>query len=310
MSASDHTASQRTISVRKLAANRANARKSTGPRTRRGKRRSSMNGLRHGFFAQHLVLRGENVREFARLRKRFMQDLRPTCATELLLVERIVSASWRLRRLQTIESVTHHTQAGIDLAQSDDFDLLCDDESIDESERRRSRKRFVARATRMPSISTIARGLANGDDVMERLSRYEQRLDLLIHRSLRQLEKMRRRSQEPPVDESSEAQAPPRVVNESASAPSASFDQNERSEATADSTLDSRTGRRWNRAGLTGNVRPIEVIDSHPCATGMLGTTGNNGPGCDVLLTPQTQAHTNSDSLSLSADAPDARRED
>jgi hypothetical protein len=36
------------ISAAKLAANRANAKKSTGPRTQRGKRRSSQNARRHG----------------------------------------------------------------------------------------------------------------------------------------------------------------------------------------------------------------------------------------------------------------------
>lgn len=38
-------------SVRKIAANRSNARKSRGPRTRAGKRRSSRNALRHGLSA-------------------------------------------------------------------------------------------------------------------------------------------------------------------------------------------------------------------------------------------------------------------
>jgi hypothetical protein len=38
----------KTISARKLAANRANARRSTGPRTPEGKRRSRANALKHG----------------------------------------------------------------------------------------------------------------------------------------------------------------------------------------------------------------------------------------------------------------------
>jgi hypothetical protein len=36
------------VSVRKLLANRANARASTGPRTAKGKSRSAQNSLRHG----------------------------------------------------------------------------------------------------------------------------------------------------------------------------------------------------------------------------------------------------------------------
>ena len=40
--------SNRVISIRKIEANRANARKSTGPKTSAGKARSSRNALRHG----------------------------------------------------------------------------------------------------------------------------------------------------------------------------------------------------------------------------------------------------------------------
>src|SRR5262245_22608525 len=160
-----------TVTAKKLAANRANALKSTGPRTARGRRRVSMNGLRHGFFAQHLVLKGENMRDFIRLRMQLLHDLRPRGAIELLLVERIVSASWRLRRLQTIESVTHHTAAARRLPRARDDDEQSD--QLDERQNKRDMRRFVARALHMPAISSIAYGLAEGDDLMERLSRYE-----------------------------------------------------------------------------------------------------------------------------------------
>src|SRR5687768_9924012 len=41
-----------TVSERKLAANRANAQKSTGPRTEAGKRNASLNALTHGLRAR------------------------------------------------------------------------------------------------------------------------------------------------------------------------------------------------------------------------------------------------------------------
>ena len=228
-----------TISARKLAANRANARKFTGPRTARGKRRSSMNGLIHGFFAQNLVLKGENARQFERFRATMLLDLDPQRPLELMLAERVVSASWRLRRLQTIESVTHHTSSGMYLArammddecevdseQDDAVDLdanLIDGESAIDPQRLRQQRRrqqqqqqrFTARALRYPSISTIARGLAEGGDLLERLSRYEQRLEMSIHRSLRQLEKLqRRRSHDPTDDELAEPTFPPDVADQ------------------------------------------------------------------------------------------------
>jgi hypothetical protein len=44
-----------TVSERKLKANRENAKKSTGPRTSRGKGFSRRNALKHGLFVRHIT---------------------------------------------------------------------------------------------------------------------------------------------------------------------------------------------------------------------------------------------------------------
>src|ERR1035438_7418764 len=49
---------------RQTAANRRNARKSTGPKTRPGKATASMNALHHGLRARTVVLPGENREDF------------------------------------------------------------------------------------------------------------------------------------------------------------------------------------------------------------------------------------------------------
>ena len=48
---------QRTISARKLAANRANAKRSTGPRTDRGKGWSRRNAIKHGLLSNSVLFR-------------------------------------------------------------------------------------------------------------------------------------------------------------------------------------------------------------------------------------------------------------
>ena len=48
------------MSDRQLRANRANAQKSTGPRTEAGKQRSRLNGLRHGLTGQVSIMTDEN----------------------------------------------------------------------------------------------------------------------------------------------------------------------------------------------------------------------------------------------------------
>jgi hypothetical protein len=47
---------KRTVSSRKIAANRQNASKSTGPRTQTGKRMVAKNALKHGFFSKCLLI--------------------------------------------------------------------------------------------------------------------------------------------------------------------------------------------------------------------------------------------------------------
>src|SRR4051794_36268654 len=79
-----------TATLAKLAANRANAMKSTGPRTERGKRRSSMNGVTHGMFCREIVLPDEDAGEFERFRIAVLRRLSPQDVVELMLCDRIV----------------------------------------------------------------------------------------------------------------------------------------------------------------------------------------------------------------------------
>src|SRR3954451_11075101 len=57
---------KREISPARLAANRANASRSTGPRTPLGKSASKFNGLVHGMRAESDVLPGEDPQELQR----------------------------------------------------------------------------------------------------------------------------------------------------------------------------------------------------------------------------------------------------
>src|SRR5437660_8310033 len=88
-----------TVSEKKLAANRQNAQKSTGPRTKQGKRTAAQNALRHGGFAANTLLPHEDPAAFYNFRRAFVQDLCPMTAPELFLADRAVSLAWRLQRL-------------------------------------------------------------------------------------------------------------------------------------------------------------------------------------------------------------------
>jgi len=93
------------ISAKQLAANRANAQHSTGPRTPEGKRRSAQNARKHGFTASTFaVIRLEELDEVARLRDDLIHDYRPVNAQELFAIERIALAQQSLLRVARLEA--------------------------------------------------------------------------------------------------------------------------------------------------------------------------------------------------------------
>ena len=85
-------------------ANRANARKSTGPRTAAGKERASRNAVKHGLLAREAVIPGEDPEEFESYREGMRADLAPVGPVETMLAERIVGLSWRLRRAERLQN--------------------------------------------------------------------------------------------------------------------------------------------------------------------------------------------------------------
>ena len=98
------------LSGKKIAANRANAQRSTGPRTEQGKARSKLNSLKHGLLASEAVtisVEGEAAHhEFEALCDSLEQEHEPRTPTEELLVQKFALAAWRLRRLVRFEQKT------------------------------------------------------------------------------------------------------------------------------------------------------------------------------------------------------------
>src|ERR1041385_702305 len=98
---------------RQIAANRANAQKSTGPKTEGGKSRSRRNAYRHGLAAESVVTVLEDDRAYKKFESRILADYAPETATERALVVRIASLHWRLRRAVAIESGLFQIQGQI-----------------------------------------------------------------------------------------------------------------------------------------------------------------------------------------------------
>src|ERR1051326_7031566 len=90
--------------LRQIAANRANARKSTGPRTPEGKAVSRANALKSGIYAQDAVIVGEDPARLEHLRESLYNTHRPEHADERILVDTMISNAWSLERLRKCQN--------------------------------------------------------------------------------------------------------------------------------------------------------------------------------------------------------------
>ena len=108
---------RRTPTKARREANRRNAKRSTGPRTKRGKATVSANAIKHGVFAHPVLAQGflardgvlrsaladESIDEFRDFLARLNEALAPRDALDAMLVEKMALALWRYRRLRRYE---------------------------------------------------------------------------------------------------------------------------------------------------------------------------------------------------------------
>jgi hypothetical protein len=92
------------ISAARLAANRANARQSTGPRTAQGKAVASRNAVKTGLTGHTVLLPTEDAPEYERHLAAFRDEYQPIGLLECELVQSIADTFWRLARIPCLET--------------------------------------------------------------------------------------------------------------------------------------------------------------------------------------------------------------
>src|SRR5580704_3702678 len=104
------------ISEAQLEANRLNAKKSTGPTTEEGKKRSALNGMRHGLTGAAFIMTVEDREAYDAFSKPFIEALKTANPVELQFAHLIAKDHYRLNRIQAIEENTfalgHFGKAG------------------------------------------------------------------------------------------------------------------------------------------------------------------------------------------------------
>ena len=175
-------------SPKQRAANKANARRSTGPRTASGKARSGLNAVQHGLQGRFRLIAGEDPGQFGEFRNRLHGQLTPDGAMEEELAERVISAFWRLRRIGRMESEM--------------IDKILEDAVRDKND-------HVYRSTQIPVDAifgtplaspewdlnaitvgeAVMRQMPNGD-VIGNLHRYEAHLERGLYKALHELQRL------------------------------------------------------------------------------------------------------------------------
>jgi hypothetical protein len=164
-----------------IKANRLNAQKSTGPRTAEGQAVVSQNAVKHGLFAHENVIKCEKQSDFDHFREELLAGLAPVGGVEAMMAERIVSLSWRLKRVERMNSEA--------------IDVMIAKIETDSFERRQRREAGLVDPE--DERSELVLGWAtnkdfSGSSVLERLLTYEKRIESSLYKAMNELQKLQR----------------------------------------------------------------------------------------------------------------------
>jgi len=190
-----------------ITANRKNAKKSTGPKTDKGKAAASKNALKHGFFSIDAVVRDEDQADFDLYRQQMLDEMKPAGVMETTLAERIVNLAWRLRRAERMQDQALKMQLRTDM-----LDLVV----------RQVRWSYrdangLPQEESYPKNDHMTLGRAARNDIanyriLEKLLMYERRIEssmLRMIKELRQLQSERKAGQTCAAEEQPAPESPP-----------------------------------------------------------------------------------------------------
>jgi hypothetical protein len=205
---------------KQIAANQANALKSTGPKTTEGRERSKMNALKHGLTASEVTCANETVDDFNAYYDEFIEILRPVGAIEEQLAERIIICAWRLRRVYRIDSSLFVTgrsvgrfERAVALAEQIGRDELrglawgnptpISEAHAPQVKDIKNRKLSAAlgaleesgevQSDDVGSVGGVFLRLAGGQDAISKLTRYEAAIERSYQRARQELERLQAR---------------------------------------------------------------------------------------------------------------------
>ncbi len=136
-----------------------------GPKTEQGKAVSRLNALKHGLLSKAVLLESEDAETLAELTTDMRTEFDPHGPLEEMLVDRIASCYWRLRRAVWVE------KNAMDWYEEDEDAFVV----MPETDEQIARKRIK---------NTI------GNDSIEKVLRYETAIERSMFRALHELERL------------------------------------------------------------------------------------------------------------------------
>ncbi|MFL6463176.1 MAG: hypothetical protein ACJ73N_02045 [Bryobacteraceae bacterium] len=92
------------VSERRLAANHANAQKSTGPKTIAGKAKSSLNAVKTGLTGHTVLLPTDDAKAYQSHVERYREEFEPQGMLQEQIVQTLADLQWRLNRIPGLET--------------------------------------------------------------------------------------------------------------------------------------------------------------------------------------------------------------
>ena len=139
-----------------------------------GTMKSREDEVKQYIFSSEILIDGEKSSDLDEVRNKLVKELKPSDEIESLIVDRIISSVWRLKRCLKIES------------QIIEYNMSC----IQEYEQGflRTRKRTNKELSQLKAVKIIENKNRSAE-----LSKYETMLEIQLYKALRELDKYRRR---------------------------------------------------------------------------------------------------------------------
>jgi hypothetical protein len=158
--------------------NRQNAAHSTGPVTIEGRRRVSLNALRHGLTGHTVVLPSEDLAAYQKHCAEFHTELKPQGLLESKCVQTIADTYWRLDRIRAMENSL--------------FGLAAYERTGDAVVRGSGEESEISPDPLIHCALAQAKSLEPHADLLTRLSLYEHRLNRTLEKAKAELKELQK----------------------------------------------------------------------------------------------------------------------